>query len=122
MFLHLEATMHAVNVRELKSNPSEALREAKHGPVVVMNRDRIDAVLIGIEHVGIADLPHVRQALAVSLFRGGDISVMAAAKVAGIPLAEMLSLLSNMQIPLYGGTTDEAIEDIHVGSNWLARS
>lgn len=121
MFLHLVTTMHAVNIRELKSNPSEALREAKRGPVVVMNRDRPDAVLIGIEQVGITDLPHVRQALAVSMFRGGDISATAAAKVAGLPLAEMLALLSAMQIPLYGGSAAEALEDIDVGAAWLAR-
>lgn len=93
--------MYAVKVRELKSNPSEALREAKQGPVVVMNRDRPDAVLIGIGQVGITDLPRVRQAMAVALFRGGHISAMAA-RVAGLPLAEMLALLSAMQIPLYG--------------------
>lgn len=113
--------MHAVNVRELKSNPSEALREAKQGPVVVMNRDRPDAVLIGIEQVGITDLPHVRQALAVALFRGGDISATAAARVAGLPLADMLALLSAMQIPLYGGSPDEATTEIDVGAAWLAR-
>ena len=59
--------MHAVNVRQLKSNPSVALREAKNDLVVVMNRDRPDAVLVGMEQLGIADLPHVRTAFAVSM-------------------------------------------------------
>lgn len=119
MFLHQETIMYAVNVRQLKSNPSEALRQAKRGPVVVMNRDRPDAVLIGIEHLGIADLPHLRRALAVSLYRGGDVSVMAAAKVAGLDLSEMLGLLSSLQIPLYGGSPEEALEEIDAGAGWL---
>lgn len=41
--------MHAVSVSGLKHNPAEALRQAKDGPVVVLNRDTPDAVLIGLE-------------------------------------------------------------------------
>lgn len=121
MFLHSVATlMHAVNVRQLKNNPSEALREAKLGPIVVMNRDRPDAVLIGIEQLGIVDLPHVRSALAVSLFKGGDISVAAAARVADMPLAQMLDLLSAMRVPLHGGTPSESLAEMEQGTRWLA--
>ncbi|MEY6434124.1 UPF0175 family protein [Thioalkalicoccus limnaeus] len=112
--------MHAVNVRQLKSNPSVALRAAKNGPVIVMNRDTPDALLIGMEQLGIADLPHVRSALAVSLFRGGDISVATAAKIAQVSLADMLSLLSGMGIPLYGGSADDVAEEMETGAQWLA--
>lgn len=111
--------MYSVNVRQLKSNPSVALREAKKDLVVVMNRDTPDAVLVGIEQLGIADLPHVRRALAVALFRGGDISVATAAKVAQVPLAEMLGQLSALGIPLYGGTPDEAVQEIDTGARWM---
>jgi len=111
--------MRAVNVRQLKSNPSVALREAKHDLVVVMNRDTPDAVLVGMEQLGIADLPHVRRALAVSLFKGGDISVGSAAKVAGVSLPEMMGLLSDMGIPLYGGSPDDALREIAIGDEWL---
>jgi predicted HTH domain antitoxin len=111
--------MHAVNVRQLKSNPSVALRDAKDDLVVVMNRDRPDAVLVGMEQLGIADLPHVRSAFAISLFRSGDISAGVAAKVAGKPLAEMLALLSSMNIPLYGGSPKEAVDEMAAGDAWL---
>lgn len=112
--------MHSVNIRQLKNNPSVALREAKNDLVVVMNRDTPDAVLVGIEQLGIADLPHVRSALAVSLFRSGDISVATAAKVAQVPLAEMLSRLSGMGIPLYGGSAADAVQEMETGAQWLA--
>ena len=111
--------MHAVNVRQLKSNPSLALREAKNDLVVVMNRDRPDAVLVGVEQLGIADLPHVRTVFAVSMFRTGDISAGVAAKVAGKPLVEMLALLSSMSIPLYRSSPKEAVDEMAVGEAWL---
>lgn len=111
--------MHAVNIRQLKSNPSVALREAKNNLVVVMNRDTPDAVQVGMEQLGIADLPHVRRALAVALFRGGDISAATAAKVAQVPLADLLSQLSALAIPLYGGTPTEAVQDIDTAASWI---
>lgn len=113
-------SMRAVNIRQLKSNPSVALREAKNDLVVVMNRDTPDAVLVGIEQLGVADLPHVRSALAVSLFRSGDISVGTAAKVAGVPLSDMLGLLSDMGISLYGGGPSDAVQEVETGAEWLA--
>jgi predicted HTH domain antitoxin len=63
---------------------------------------------------------HVRSALAVSLFRSGDISVATAAKVAQMPPAEMLSRLSGMGIPLYGGTPADAVQEMETGAQWLA--
>jgi predicted HTH domain antitoxin len=114
--------MHAVNIRQLKSNPSVALREAKNDLVVVMNRDRPDAVLVSMEQLGVADLPHVRTAFAVSLFRSGDLSAGTAAKVAGKPLAEMLALLSSMNIPLYGGSPKEAVDEMALDEAWLKRA
>jgi predicted HTH domain antitoxin len=112
--------VHAVNVRQLKFNPSVALREAKNDLVVVMNRDTPDAVLVGIEQLGVADLPHVRQALAVALFRGGDISAASAARVAHVPLADMLGQLSAMGIPLYGGSPADAVQEMDQAAAWLA--
>ena len=41
--------METVNVSGLKNNPSEALRKAHKDVVVVMNRDRPDALIVGIE-------------------------------------------------------------------------
>ena len=38
--------MQTINVRQLKSNPSTALRDARTEMVVVLNRDKPDAVMI----------------------------------------------------------------------------
>lgn len=40
--------MRTVSVRELKSNPSEALRDAREGPVLVLNRGLPEALVISV--------------------------------------------------------------------------
>jgi hypothetical protein len=54
---------------------------------VVVKLDRLQALLVDLEQLGIPDLPAVRVALAVGLFRGGSASAGFAARVAGKPLA-----------------------------------
>ena len=50
-------------------------------------------------------------ALAASLFESGTISASTAARMADKPLAHMLTILSNLGIPLTG-TPEESIEDL----------
>ena len=40
--------MHAVTPCGLKNNPADAMRQARTSPVVLLNRDQPDAVLIGL--------------------------------------------------------------------------
>jgi hypothetical protein len=44
-------------------DPAEALRQARSSPVVVLNRNNPDAVLIGLEEGGLLQAPGVRLAL-----------------------------------------------------------
>ena len=55
-----------------------------------------------VANSALPDLPAVRVALAVSLFRNGSVSAGFAARVADKPLAQMLTLLSSQGIPLTG--------------------
>ena len=115
--------MQAVNIRQLKTNPSTALAAAREDDmVVVMNRDRPQALLVDLERLGVPDLPAVRVALAVALFRGGSASAGFAARVAGKPLAEMLTLLSSQGIAITGegpAAADEVREDMGRARKWL---
>ncbi len=117
--------MQTVNIRQLKTNPSSALAAAREDDmVVVMNRDTPQAVLVDLEQLGVPDLPAVRVALAVSLFRSGSVSAGFAARVAGKPLAQMLTLLSSQGIPLTGqgkAEADEAREDMRRARDWLVK-
>lgn len=118
--------MQAFNIRQLKTNPSAALAAARSDDiVVVMNRDHPQALLIDLERLGVPDLPAVRVALAVSLFRNAAVSAGFAARVAGKPLAEMLTLLSSQGVPLTGNdktTAEEARSEMRSARDWLAKS
>ena len=60
--------MQTVNVSSLKNNPSEALRSARNDLVVVMNRDKPDAVMIGLKSGKLLSEPGARAALARCTF------------------------------------------------------
>jgi antitoxin (DNA-binding transcriptional repressor) of toxin-antitoxin stability system len=117
--------MQTVNIRQLKTNPSTALAAAReNGMVVVMNRDTPQALLVDLEQLGVPDLAGVRVVLAMSLFRTGSVSAGYAARVAGKPLAEMLSLLSSQGIPLTGegqASADETREEMRRARDWLTQ-
>lgn len=117
--------MQTVNIRQLKTNPSTALAAARDDDiVVVMNRDNPQALLIDLERLGLPDLPAVRVALAVSLFRNAAISAGFAARMASKPLPEMLTLLSSQGIPLTGNgkvAADEVRAEMRNARDWLAK-
>lgn len=101
--------MQVVNIRELKNNPSTALRQAKQELMMVTNRNKPDALLVSMEQLeGIPNLDQVRLVLAINLFKDKQLSIAAAAKVAGKTLAEMLTLVSNMGIPVVDYSEQQA--------------
>lgn len=111
--------MRAVNVRELKNNPSAALRIAREDDlVVVMNRDQPQAVLVDLGRLGLPDMPSVRVALAVALFRPGNVSLGYAARVAGKTVSEMMDLLSRMGIPIVSVSEKDVEHDFSVLDAW----
>jgi len=115
--------MQAVNIRQLKNNPSQVLRAAHDDDmVVVMNRDTPTALLIDLEKLGLPDIVGVKLALAVALFKNAAISAGSAARMAGKPLPEMLTLLSNLGIPLTTSHAAEAAEDMAVAREWLQQN
>ena len=112
--------MQTINVRQLKSNPSTALRDARTDMVVVMNRDKADAVMIGFEQLdGLADFAHVRQAMAVSLFKDRLISVAGAAKLANEPLGTMLTRLARLGVPVADYDAPALAAEAAHGAAWL---
>jgi len=112
--------MQAVNIRQLKNNPSTALRAAREDDmVVVMNRDHPEALLVSLDTLQLPEPAAVRVALAVSLFRSGAVSAGFAARMADKPLGQMLTLLASLGIPLSGNTETEGREDMASARQWL---
>mgnify|MGYP000116380148 CR=1 FL=1 len=114
-----ENIVHVVNVRQLKSNPSTALREARGDMVVVMNRDKPDALMIGFEQLaGVPDFAHVRQAMAVNLFKDRLVSVASAAKIAGESMATMLTRLGRLGIAVVDYDEPALVQEVASAAAW----
>ncbi|HMO45445.1 MAG TPA: UPF0175 family protein [Rubrivivax sp.] len=114
--------MESVNVSGLKNNPTEALRKARRDVVVVMNRDRPDALMVGIEAAGVLEARGVRPALATALFRDGALSLARAASLADMSLGEFVSHVSRLGIPVVPLDAAEARKDMDTLDEWLASS
>lgn len=114
--------MKIINVSGLKNNPTEALRKSQDDLVVVKNRDRPDALMVGLASTGALDLPGVRTALATALFRDGHLSLARAAKVAQISLDTFMAHVSRLGISVVQMTAAEAERDIDTLDEWLASS
>ncbi len=115
--------MQAFNIRQLKNNPSTALRAAHEDDmVVVMNRDNPTALIVDLEKMDLPDLESVKLSLAVSLFKSGVISAGSAARMANRNLSDMLTLLSSLNIPLTGNNMDDAKSDMGVAKQWLKQN
>lgn len=114
--------MRAVNIRELKNNPSEALRSAKENDlVVVMNRDQPQALLIDLTRMQSPDMPGVKLALAVALFVQGHVSLGFSARVAGKSLSDMMDTLKNMGIPIVRVNGSDLDHDLETLDAWKKR-
>lgn len=114
--------METVNVSGLKNNPSEALRMAHHDVVVVMNRDKPDALMVGVEMAGVLDVKGVRPALATALFRDGHLSLARSARLADMSVAEFIAHVSRLGIPVVSLNAAETTRDMDTLDAWLAGS
>ena len=114
--------MQTVNVSGLKNNPSEALRKAREEPVLVLNRDKPDALMIGVELAGCLDAEGVRPALATALFRDGHLSLTRAARLAEMSASVFASHLSRLGIPVVQMSAAEVERDLDDLDAWLTAS
>ena len=111
--------MKTVNVSGLKNNPSEALRMAHEDMVLVINRNEPDAVMMGLKAHKIIGMPGVRKALATALFKDGNLSIARSAKLADLALADFITHVSRLGIPVVDLTDEEAQQDIDTLDDWL---
>lgn len=114
--------MQAVNVSGLKNNPSDALRRARDDVVVVMNRDKPDALMVGIKASGVLNMAGVRPALATALLRDGHLSLARAARLAEMTLTAFISHVSRLGIPVVNLEATAATADMETLDEWLAAS
>ena len=110
--------MKAVSVRQLKNNPSAALRDARDQPVMVLNRQRPEALLVHLGDDSLLAEPGVRSALAAALYKDGSMSLGSAASLSGRPIADFIAHLSRLGIPVVRGA-DTVGEDVATLDRWF---
>lgn len=113
--------MKTVNVRQLENDPSDALRMARKAPVVVVNRDRLEAMLRHLDKDGLLGEPGVRPAIATDLYKNDSVSLSRGAKIAGVPLEEFLVRVSRKGIPVVKGDATAVREDLKNLEAWRKR-
>ena len=114
--------MKTVNVSGLKNNPTEALRKSHQDVVIVMNRDKPDALMVGLDSPEMLQMKGVRSALATALFRDGHLSLARSARVAQMPVADFIAHLSRLGIAAIRLDAAETERDLDTLERWLASS
>jgi len=92
--------MYATNVRNLKKNPSEALRQAEKSPVLVLKGSTPNALIMHLDTSLEQTKNMLNPALASSLFKDKVLSLGAAAKISGLCLADFIDHLAELDIDI----------------------
>lgn len=110
--------MHTTNVRDLKKNPSLALRLAKEGPVLILKRDEPDAVLVHLDASLRDTETGIRPALAAHLYQAGTASLGKAASISGLAVSDFIDHLGGLGVEIVrrDETTKGETDDL---SAWL---
>lgn len=113
--------MYATNVRDLKKNPSLALRQAREEPVLILKGNEPDAVLLHLDKSLTETEKSLRPALAAVLFREGVLSLGAAAKLSSLTLVDFIQHLDDLGIEIVKAdeTVDQEARDVRA---WLKSS
>lgn len=110
--------MYATNVRELKKNPSLALRQARESPVLILKGDEPDALLIHLDESLSKTETGLRPALAANLYKEGVMSLGKASKLSGLAMSDFIRHLGSLGIEIVklDETTAYETKDLSV---WL---
>jgi predicted HTH domain antitoxin len=111
--------MYTTNVRNLKRNPSEALRQAEQEPVLIMKGNESNALLFNLKRSIDYTEQQLKPALAASLFKDRVISLGAAAQISGLSLSEFVEHLSQLDIDLVIPDTQTA-QELDTLDSWLS--
>ncbi|MBU2571693.1 MAG: UPF0175 family protein [Gammaproteobacteria bacterium] len=111
--------MYATNVRNLKRNPSEALRHAEKEPVLILKGNQPNALLLNLKS-SLGELSdQLKPALAASLFKDRVISLGAAAQISGLSLSEFIDHLTQLDIDVVVADKQTA-KELETLDSWLS--
>ncbi|MGD7037148.1 UPF0175 family protein [Methylotuvimicrobium buryatense] len=111
--------MYATNVRNLKRNPSEALRHAEKEPVLILKGNKPNALLLNLKS-SLGELnDQLKPALAASLFKDRVLSLGAAAQISGLSLSEFIDHLTQLDIDVVVADKQTA-KELETLDSWLS--
>ena len=111
--------MYATNVRNLKRNPSEALRQAELEPVLILKGNQPNDMILNIKS-SLGDISEqLKPALAASLFKDRVLSLGAAAQISGLSLSEFIEHLTQLDIDLVVPDQQTA-KELETLASWLS--
>ncbi len=113
--------MFATNVRDLKKNPSLALRQAEQAPVLVLKGNEPNALIMHFNQSVTETEQELKPALAASLYKEGVLSLGGAAKLSGLSLTAFVQHLAMLGIEIVQAdeTTEQEVQDL---GTWLKSS
>lgn len=111
--------MYSTNVRNLKRNPSEALRHAEQEPVLILKGNQPNAVLFNLKRSLDYTGQQLKPALAASLFKDRVMSLGAAAQLSGLSLSEFIEHLAQLDIDLVVADSQTA-QEMETLDKWLS--
>ena len=111
--------MKAYNIGQLKDNPSSAIKDAQKGPVIVINREHPEAIIISFESMN--DAKDLQKLVAVKLYQDDVVSLGKAAKIAGLSYNDFLALLTNYGVPILKQSSYEVEKDFETAEKWLKK-
>jgi predicted HTH domain antitoxin len=94
---------------------------ARKDPVVVMNRDQPEALLVHLDDEKLLKEHGVRVALATALYRSESLSPGKAAKLVGMALGEFMRHVSRLGIAVVRGGPSAVREDTKTLEEWLGK-
>ena len=111
--------MKAYNIGDLKNNPSSAVKDAKKEPVIVLNREKPEVIILSLDFVD--KKLDINKSIAINLYKNKAISLGKAAKVAGLSYSDFITLLSNYGVPVIQYGIEEVKDDVKTGEKWLKK-
>ena len=106
--------MKSFSVGELKDDPTAALRAAREQPVVVLNGDGPEAMLVHFDDPSVGGSVG-RQALALGLYRLGGLSLGHAARLSALSVMEFMEVASKCGIAIADGTEATLAQEVRRG-------
>lgn len=111
--------MKAYNIGDLKNNPSSAIKDAKIGPVIILNRQEPEAIIFSLSFID--KKIELNKTLAMVLYKHKEVSLGKAAKIAGMTYSDFMELLSNHGIPVIQYSIEEVKKDVETLRKWVKK-